>query len=125
MALFYRIACAAADLPACSFTDAEALSPAQGAILEIPAKSGTVSYMDVREIRELAAKFTPEQINSCITEQIETGENICLMDESTDKVVSELSKAQFVRELVEQGAEMSDAIRELARRIRRVQKGFE
>jgi nucleoid-associated protein YejK len=81
--------------------------------------------MDIREIRELAAKFTPEQINSCITEQIETGENVCLMDESTEKVVSELSKAQFVRELVEQGTEMSEAIRELARRIRRVQKGFE
>jgi hypothetical protein len=81
--------------------------------------------MDVREIRELAAKFTPEQIDGCITQQIETGENVCLMDESTEKVISELSKAQFVRELVEQGTEMSEAIRELARRIRRVQKGFE
>lgn len=84
-----------------------------------------LSYMDVREIRELAAKFTPEQIDGCITQQIETGENVCLMDESTEKVISELSKAQFVRELVEQGTEMSEAIRELARRIRRVQKGFE
>lgn len=81
--------------------------------------------MDIREIRELAAKFTPEQISSCITQQIETGENVCLMDESTEKVVSELSKAQFVRELVEQGTEISEAVRELARRIRRVQKGFE
>lgn len=80
--------------------------------------------MDIGEIRELAGKFTPEQINSCITEQLETGENVCLMDESTEKVVSELSKAQFVRELVEKGTDVSEAIRELARRIRRVQKGF-
>jgi len=81
--------------------------------------------MDIEEIRELAGKFSPEQIEGCITQQIETGENICLRDESTEKVVNELSKAQFVRELIAQGIDMPDAIRELARRIRRVQKGFE
>jgi methyl coenzyme M reductase subunit D len=81
--------------------------------------------MDIEEIRELAGKFSPEQIEGCITQQIETGENIYLRDESTEKVVNELSKAQFVRELMAQGVGMPDAIRELARRIRRVQKGFE
>jgi uncharacterized protein YoaH (UPF0181 family) len=81
--------------------------------------------MEIVEIRELARRFTPEQINNCITQQIETGENICLRDESTEKVVNELSKAQFIRELMSQGVSMPDAIRELARRIRRVQKGFE
>ena len=80
--------------------------------------------MEIAEIRELARKITPEQIDGCITQQIETGENICLRDESTEKVVNELSKAQFVRKLMAQGIDMPDAIRELARRIRRVQEGF-
>lgn len=89
------------------------------------AERATLKHMDIEEIRELANKFTPEQINGCITQQIETGENICLRDDSTEKIVNELSKAQFVRELMAQGIDMPDAIRELARRIRRVQKGFE
>ena len=62
------------------------------------------------EIRELAKKFTPEQIDGCITQQLDTGKNICLRDKSTEKVVSELSRAQFVRELMRQGVDMSDAI---------------
>lgn len=80
--------------------------------------------MDIEEIRELSRKYTPEQIDDCITQQIETGENICLRDESAEKIFNELSKAQFVRELMAQGVSMPDAIRELARRIRRVQEGF-
>jgi uncharacterized protein YoaH (UPF0181 family) len=93
--------------------------------IAISAVHDTVIDMDIEEIRELARKFTPGQIDGCITQQIETGENICLRDESTEKIVNELSKAQFVRELMAQGMSMPDAIRELARRIRRVQKGFE
>lgn len=77
------------------------------------------------EIRELAGRFTPEQIEGCITQQLQIGENVCVSDASTEKVVNELSKAQFIRELIGKGYTMSDAIRELARRIRRVQRGFE
>lgn len=77
-----------------------------------------------QELKEIAKKFTPEQIEGCITQQIETGENICLTDENSDKIITELSKAGVVRNLMEEGMSLADALRELARRMRLVQSGF-
>ncbi|TAL24952.1 MAG: hypothetical protein EPN94_06185 [Nitrospirae bacterium] len=80
---------------------------------------------EVREIKELAKKFTPRQIEGCITQQLETGENICLRNEAAEKVISELAKAEFVRELMaEKGISLADALRELARRMRMLKEGF-
>jgi len=80
--------------------------------------------MDIKHIREIAKKYTPEQIEGCITEQIESGKNICLTDETSEKIINELSKAEVVRELVDQGMDLADALRELAKRMRLVQSGF-
>jgi len=84
-----------------------------------------VKDADIGEIKEIAKKFTPEQIESCITQQIDTGENICLKTESAEKIINELSRAGVVRGLMEDGLTLADALRELARRMRLVQKGFE
>ena len=81
--------------------------------------------MDIREIRELAKKFTPEQIEGCITQQVETGKNVCIENESTEKILNELSEAGFIRELMGNGMTLADALRELARRMRRISEGFE
>jgi hypothetical protein len=78
--------------------------------------------MDIKEIRELAQRFSPDQIEQCIGQQLETGANVCLRSESTEKVINELAKAQFIRELTEQGMALPDALRELARRMREIQK---
>lgn len=80
--------------------------------------------MDIRRIREIAKKYTPGQIEGCITEQIETGKNVCLTDAKSEKIINELSKAEVVRELTDQGMDLAGALRELARRIRLVQSGF-
>ena len=80
--------------------------------------------MDIKHIREIANKYTPEQIEGCITQQIETGKNVCLTDETSEKIINELSKADVVRELMDQGMNLADALRELARRMRLVQSGF-
>ncbi|MFN3739430.1 MAG: hypothetical protein ACK4TF_02000 [Thermodesulfovibrionales bacterium] len=77
--------------------------------------------MEIGEIKELAKRFTPEEIEGCIAEQLETGKNICLRNESTEKIISELSKARFVRDMMERGYSLTDALRELARRIRQIQ----
>lgn len=74
--------------------------------------------MNVREIRDLAKKFSPDQIEECITQQIETGENVCLRDYSTQVVVGELAKAEFIKKLMGDGMSLADALRELARRMR-------
>jgi hypothetical protein len=78
----------------------------------------------IREIRELAKRFTPEEIDICIAQQLETGENVCRVTGPTDRVIDELAKAHLVRNLMEKGAPLNEAVRELARRIRLVQKGF-
>ncbi len=79
----------------------------------------------MKDIRELAKRYTPEEIEGCISQQIEEGKNICDVIGPTEKVLNELSKAEYVRELMEKGMKLSEAIRELAKRIRNVQKGFE
>jgi hypothetical protein len=74
--------------------------------------------MDVKEIRQLVRRFSPEQIDQCLGQQLETGVNVCLKDASSEKIISELAKAGFVRELVEKGVSLPDALRELAHRMR-------
>ena len=78
--------------------------------------------MNIKEIRELAKKFTPEQLENCITQAIENqGKNECYMSDDVMEVVNTLAKAETVRELMEQGMSEIEAIRELAKRIRQVQ----
>ncbi len=79
---------------------------------------------DIKEIRDLAGRFSPEEIDACIAQQLEREENICQVTGPTEYVVSELAKAEFVRGLVDQGVPLTEAVRELARRICLVQKGF-
>ncbi|MBI5212905.1 MAG: hypothetical protein HY957_05975 [Nitrospirae bacterium] len=80
--------------------------------------------MHIREIRKLAKKFAPEQIEDCITQQMQEGANICDVSGPTEHVISELAKASFVRDLTDREMSMTDAVRELAKRIRLVQKAF-
>lgn len=80
--------------------------------------------VDIKEIRELANKFTPQEIESCIKQQLKEGENICEVKGPTEYVIGELAKAGVVKKLMEKGMSITDAVRELARRIRLVQKGF-
>ncbi|MEW6585222.1 MAG: hypothetical protein AB1442_06375 [Nitrospirota bacterium] len=81
--------------------------------------------MDVKQIREIAKKYTPEQIEGCITQQIETGGNVCLKIDGNEEIINDLSKAEVIRELMDQGFSLADALRELARRMRLAQEGFQ
>ncbi len=76
--------------------------------------------MKTSEIKELVEKYTPEQLETCIVQQLEKGENLCNIVDQTDKVVAELSKAAVIQELMGQGMSFSEALRELGRRIRAV-----
>ena len=79
--------------------------------------------MKIKEIKELASKFTPEQLENCILQTIQEGKNECEITGDVEEVVNTLAKAQTVRELMEQGMSQMEAIRELARKIRQVQGG--
>ncbi|MCX8031405.1 MAG: hypothetical protein N3A59_07510 [Thermodesulfovibrionales bacterium] len=75
-------------------------------------------HIDIKEIKKLALKFSPEQLETCINQQIQEGNNVCEVRGNTDYVISELAKAEYVKELMQQGLSLKDAVRMLAQRIR-------
>jgi len=77
--------------------------------------------MNIKEIKELSVKFTKEQLELCILQTVQDGKNECEIDGEVMEVVNTLAKAQTVRELMDQGMTQMEAIRELARRIRKIQ----
>ena len=76
--------------------------------------------MKSQDLKRIAEKYSAEQLEVCIRQQLDKGENACEIVDKTDDVITELSKAEVVRELMEQGMKFSDALRELGRRIRAV-----
>jgi hypothetical protein len=79
----------------------------------------------IATIRRLARQFDADQLERCLQEELQLGDNECIREGSRDEIVGELAKAEFVRHQVERGVALPDAIRELARRIRAVQRGSE
>ncbi|MCI4625595.1 MAG: hypothetical protein L3V56_06505 [Candidatus Magnetoovum sp. WYHC-5] len=79
--------------------------------------------IDMKEIRALAQQFTKEEINECINQQLYEGVNECKIG-PTDHVLNELSKAEYVSHSMEKGISLTEAMRDLAKRIRNVQQGF-
>jgi len=79
---------------------------------------------ELKQIKDIARRYTPEEIESCITQQVGSGKNVCLSDERSERIVSQLSKAGVVRDFMNQGMSLADALRELARRMRLLQSGF-
>ncbi len=76
--------------------------------------------MDTKELKKLAEKYSPAQLEQCIRQQMEKGSNECEIVNEADEVITALSKAEVVRELMDEGRTFSEALRELARRIRAV-----
>ncbi len=76
--------------------------------------------MKSTELKKIVEKYSSEQLESCIRQQLEKGENACEVIDEADKAIEELSKAEVMRELMDQGMKFSDALRELGRRIRAV-----
>ena len=80
--------------------------------------------MNIKEIKELAKKFTPEQIEKCINQTLKIGKPTlkgCEVSGDVVDILNTLAKAETVRELMEQGMTEVEAIRELAKRIRKLQ----
>lgn len=80
--------------------------------------------MNVKEIKELSLKFTPQQIEKCINEALKNGKPLtegCNPSGDLVEILNTLAKAQTVRELMEKGMTQTEAIRELARKIREIQ----
>jgi hypothetical protein len=78
----------------------------------------------MEQIRQLASRFTADDLERCLRDEIATGDNLCVEDGSSEAIISALAEAEFVREQVDDGVPIRDAVRELARRVRAVQRGF-
>ena len=76
--------------------------------------------MDTKKIKKLVDQYSQKQLETCIFQQLSKGENACEIVDDTDEVITALSKAEVVRELMDEGKTFSEALRELARRIRAV-----
>ncbi len=80
--------------------------------------------MNIKEIKELAKRYTPEEIELCIDQTLKIGKPTlkgCEVSGDIIEILNTLAKAETVRELMEQGMTEVEAIRELARRIRKIQ----
>ncbi|WP_457634604.1 DUF6952 family protein [Persephonella sp.] len=80
--------------------------------------------MNIKEIKELAKRFTPEEIELCIDQTLKIGKPTlegCEVSGDLMEILNTLAKAETVRELMEQGMTEVEAVRELARRIRKIQ----
>jgi len=76
--------------------------------------------MDTKDLKKLTEKYSMERLQSCIRQQLDKGENECEIVDGTDEVITALSKAEVMRELMDKGMSFSEALRELGRRIRAV-----
>ena len=78
--------------------------------------------LHLAEIRALAQRFSPEELEACIREQLNEGANVCEPSGRTEEIVSVLAKAEYVKALMGKGATLPEAMRELGRRIRAMQQ---
>jgi hypothetical protein len=76
--------------------------------------------MDTRGLKKFIEKYGVTQLETCIRQQLDKGENACELVDKEDVVIAALSEAGVVRELMDQGMNFADALRELGRRIRAV-----
>jgi hypothetical protein len=78
--------------------------------------------LHLAEIRALAQRFNPEELEACISDQIQKGKNACEPSGRTEEIIGVLAKAEFVKMLMGKGMTFPEAIRELGRRIRTLQQ---
>jgi flagellar biosynthesis GTPase FlhF len=79
-----------------------------------------VPRMKTQDLKKIVDKYDPARLAACIRQQVEKGGNACEVVDENDEVIAFLSKAEVVRELMDQGMTFSEALRELGKRIRAV-----
>ena len=72
-------------------------------------------------VRELAERFDGGTLESCMNQALADSPNRCFDNGDREQTMNILAKAGFVRTQMQQGASLAEAMRELGRRIRKVQ----
>jgi len=78
----------------------------------------------MKEIRELVEKYSHVALEAAIDQHIREGTNPCFTGETDEETMAILSKASFVRKLMDEGKadSVTDGIRQLAGSIRSLGK---
>lgn len=74
--------------------------------------------MDVKEIRELAATYSVEELERLVEEMLATEGDALISDPNRSELFNSLVKAEAVRKYMDGGMTQGEAIRELGRRMR-------
>ena len=72
----------------------------------------------IQNIRQLAEEFTSNQLDQCQNEQIQDHTNSCKLTGETTEILNGLARAAVIRKLIDEGASLPEAMRELGRRMR-------
>ena len=77
----------------------------------------------ITALRYLAVRYGAAELDHCLTAQLETQANDCVVCAYSARSVDLLARAAYVKHQVEEKAvTVNEAIRELARRMRNVQQ---
>jgi hypothetical protein len=75
--------------------------------------------MNIKSIRELAQKYTAEELEACIEDEIGLMKNACYLGDSPEETVDSLSKASYIRQMMDrENLPLNEALRKLAQTIR-------
>ena len=83
------------------------------------------SPMPIAQIRAVATRFDAEAIETCIQLALKKKDNPCYDADGVEEIMLVLAKVKFVRNKMEQGTSLAEAIRELGKRIRSFQISHE
>ena len=77
----------------------------------------------MQEIKKIVETFTHAELEKCINDQIASGTNVCFTGSDAEETMTVLSKASYVKKLIEEGKvdSVTDGIRQLAGSIRQLQ----
>lgn len=72
----------------------------------------------MQQVRQLVKNRAGEHIDRCVDQQLAEGRNDCVYVDDMMQALNILSRAQLVSRLMQQGASLNQAMRELGRRMR-------
>ena len=78
----------------------------------------------IQKIKELVETHSYVELEKCIEQQISSGRNTCYTGSSDEETMNVLSKASFVKQLVEEGKveSVTEGLRKLAGTMRSLQQ---
>lgn len=74
----------------------------------------------IAAVRSLALRFEDRELSYCMEKQLAQADNDCYPGNDHEDVMNVLAKASFVQQQMQRGLSISQAMRELGRRMRRM-----